>query len=211
MRFDDVRREYASAGFELDQLDPDPIEQFRRWYADAAASEPGEPNAMTLATAAPGGPPSARIVLLKGIDAGGFTFHTHYDSRKGRELAANPRAALVFHWPSRHRQVRIEGTAERTSPADSDAYFATRPPLARVSAAASPQSAPVADRAELERRIAEVLAAHPEGDVPRPEHWGGIRVVPDAIEFWQGQPNRLHDRARYERDGDGWRRTRLAP
>lgn len=211
MPFQEVRREYDAAGLDPARVHPDPIEQFRAWFEEAARSEAREPNAMTLATASAEGRPSARMVLLKHVDARGFTFHSNYASRKGRELDANPRAALVFWWPALHRQVRIEGRVERTPAEESDAYFATRPPLARVSAVASPQSEPLADREALERRVAEVLERSPEGDVPRPEYWGGYRLVPDALELWQGRPNRLHDRLRYERDGERWRIVRLAP
>lgn len=192
----------------LDEGDllPDPLAQFAAWFAEA----PGVREAMALATADQSGAPSLRMVLLKGFDERGFTFHTNYDSRKGRELAANPRAALLFYWRELGRQVRIEGTVEQTSRDDSEAYFRTRPPGARLSAWASPQSEPVANRAELETRVAEARARFAD-DPPLPESWGGLRVVPTAYEFWVHDDDRLHDRFRYERDGDGWRIQRLGP
>ena len=184
----------------------DPLAQFAAWYAEA----PGVRESMALATADASGAPSVRMVLLKGFDERGFVFHTNYAGRKGRELEANPRAALVFYWREPGRQVRIEGTVERTSREESEAYYRTRPPAARLSAWASPQSEPVADRAELEARVAEARARF-DDDPPLPEHWGGLRVVPTAYEFWIHDDNRLHDRFRYERDGEGWRIQRLGP
>ncbi|OLD69882.1 MAG: pyridoxamine 5'-phosphate oxidase [Ignavibacteria bacterium 13_1_40CM_2_61_4] len=169
---------------------------------------------MMLATASPDGHPSARMVLLRGFDARGFVFFTNFESRKGRELEANPRAALVFHWPHAHRQVRIEGAVERVSPPESDAYFDTRAVGSRLSAIASPQSQVVSDRAELERRVKDLVERHRRERVRicRPDYWGGYRVVPDAVEFWQAGRNRLHDRLRYlRREGGGWRIERLAP
>lgn len=188
------------------ELRPDPLDQFAAWFEEA----PGVREAMALATAAPSGAPSVRMVLLKGFDAAGFVFHTNYASRKGRELDANPQAALLFHWRELGRQVRIEGTVERTSRADSEAYYRTRPPGARLSAWASPQSEPVAGRADLEARV-EAARARFGDDPPLPEDWGGLRVVPTAYEFWLHDDDRLHDRFRYERDGDAWRIQRLAP
>ena len=187
-------------------LRPDPLAQFRAWFDEA----PGVREAMALATADSSGAPSLRMVLLKGFDAAGFVFHTNYGSRKGRELQANPQAALLFHWRELGRQVRIEGAVERTSREDSEAYYRTRPVGARLSAWASPQSRPVADRAELEMRVAETRAKFGD-DPPLPDEWGGIRVVPHAYEFWVHDDDRLHDRFRYERDGDGWRIQRLGP
>jgi pyridoxamine 5'-phosphate oxidase len=166
---------------------------------------------MTLATATPDGRPSARMVLLRGFDERGFCFYTNYESRKAAELAANPRAALVFWWAELERQVRIEGTVERTSRAESEAYFASRPPGSQLSAAASPQSRVIADRAVVERRVAELATAVPDGPVPLPDFWGGYRLAHEVVEFWQGRPNRLHDRLRYRRAGETWRIERLAP
>ncbi len=185
---------------------PDPLAQFQVWFDEA----PGVREAMALATADGSGAPSVRMVLLKGFDEDGFVFHTNYASRKGLELAANPQVALLFYWREPGRQVRIEGTAERTSREDSEAYYRTRAPAARRSAWASPQSRPVADRAELEARVAEAEAEFGD-DPPLPDEWGGIRVVPHAYEFWVHDDDRLHDRFRYERAGDGWRMQRLGP
>lgn len=192
----------------LDERDllPDPLEQFAVWFDEA----PGVRESMALATADASGAPSARMVLLKGFDERGFTFHTNYGSRKGRELDANPRAALLFYWRELGRQVRIEGVVERTSREDSEAYYLTRPAGARLSAWASPQSEPVADRAELEARVSEARARYGD-DPPLPEHWGGLRVLPDAYEFWVHDDDRLHDRFRYEREGGDWRIQRLGP
>ena len=188
------------------ELLPDPLAQFAAWFEEA----PGVREAMALATSDPSGAPSLRMVLLKGFDERGFTFHTNYGSRKGREVAANPRAALLFYWRELGRQVRIEGTVERTSREDSEEYYRTRPPGARLSAWASPQSEPVASRAELEERVEEARARFAD-DPPLPENWGGMRVVPTAYEFWVHDDDRLHDRFRYEPDGDGWRIQRLGP
>jgi pyridoxamine 5'-phosphate oxidase len=185
---------------------PDPLAQFAAWFEEA----PGVRESMALASADPSGAPSVRMVLLKGFDERGFVFHTNYGSRKGRELDANPQAALLFYWRELGRQVRIEGSIERTSREDSEAYYRTRPPGARLSAWASPQSDPVADRGELEARVEEARARFGD-DPPLPEHWGGLRVVPVAYEFWVHDDDRLHDRFRYERDGDAWRIQRLAP
>ena len=211
-----VRVDYADRPLGPEDLGPDPLAAFARWLEEALAVGGGtgrgyeEPNAMVLATATPDGRPSARIVLLRGLDERGFVWFTGYDSRKGEELAANPRAALVFHWPAVHRQVRVEGGVERTSPAESDAYFASRPRGSQVASAASPQSRPVAGREALEALVAAVAAANPDA-LLRPERWGGYRLVPDVVEFWQGRLNRLHDRVRFTREGDGWAVARLAP
>jgi pyridoxamine 5'-phosphate oxidase len=190
---------------------PDPIEQFRSWFEAAQRSAEVQPSAITLATAARDGKPSARIVLLKGVTDAGFSFFTNYDSRKGRELEENPHAALVCYWASLERQVRIEGTVTRVSPDESDAYFATRPFGSRLSTWVSPQSRVVADRTILDRRMEELRKQYQE-DVPRPSYWGGYVLAPSSIEFWQGRSDRLHDRILYTRGGDGrWRIERLAP
>ena len=192
-------------------LDPDPLRQFERWFDEAREGGVDVPEAMALATATAEGKPSVRMVLLKGADERGFAFYTNEESRKGEELEANPHAALLFHWQPLGRQVRIEGRIERIPAEEADAYFATRPLGSRLAAWASPQSRPLADRAELERLYAEAAARYPGEDVPRPPHWGGFRLVPDAYELWQHADNRLHDRVRYERDRDRWNRVRLAP
>ncbi len=192
-------------------MDADPFALFARWFAEAEASEPNDPNAMTLATATREGHPSARIVLLKEYDARGFVFYTNNESRKGGELAANPRAALLFHWKSALRQVRIEGPTERVSEAEADAYFASRPRLSRLGAWASEQSRPLADRALLESRVAEADARFPGEDIPRPPHWSGTRVRPEYFEFWQDMPFRLHDRLVFRRAGEAWETWRLFP
>jgi pyridoxamine 5'-phosphate oxidase len=184
----------------------DPLQQFRRWFGEA-----GEDNRMALATAAPDGSPSVRMVLLKGADEDGFVFFTGYGSRKGGELDANPRAALLFHWPELGRQVRVEGPVERVSAAESDAYFATRPRGAQLAAAASRQGRVLANRAQLDEAVAELAGEYEGRDVPRPEHWGGYRLHPELYELWQHREDRLHDRLRYVRSGDGWRLERLAP
>jgi pyridoxamine 5'-phosphate oxidase len=194
-----------------DDLDPDPLTQFRAWFAEAEAAGVPVPEAMALATATPDGRPSARMVLLKRADEAGFGFHTNYESRKGEELAANPRGALLFHWQPLGRQVRVEGAVEQASPAESEEYFRTRPVGSRLAAWASPQSRPLADRGELERLYEEARSRYGDEDVPLPPHWGGLRLVPDAYEFWQHGEDRLHDRVRYSREADGWRRERLAP
>jgi pyridoxamine 5'-phosphate oxidase len=188
----------------------DPLELFRVWWEEAHAASLVQPSAMTLATATPDGLPSARMVLLRGFDQCGFAFFTNYHSRKARELTANPSAALVLYWAELDRQVRVEGRVERVSPEESDGYFQTRARGSQLGAWASPQSEVIAGRDLLLRRMEELSARYPH-QVPRPPHWGGFRVVPAAIEFWQGQPNRLHDRLRYRRIEGGWLRERLAP
>jgi pyridoxamine 5'-phosphate oxidase len=205
-----LRREYMRAGLNESELELDPVAQFGRWLEDAVRAEVPLPNSMTLATATRSGRPAARAVLLKGFDARGFVFYTNYDSRKGRELADNPRAMLLFCWEELERQVRIEGAVERTAPAESDAYYASRPLGARLSALVSPQSEPVASRAELEAKLAAAAKRFGAGP-PRPANWGGFRVIPEWFEFWQGRQDRLHDRLCYARAGDGWRVGRLAP
>ena len=192
-------------------LDPDPLRQFGRWFDEARDAGVDVPESMALATSTPDGRPSVRMVLLKSADESGFGFHTNYESRKGGELDANPRAALLFYWQPQGRQVRIEGSVERVHPDESETYFRTRPLGSRLAAWASPQSRPLPDRGELERLYAEAAARFPGEDVPRPPHWGGFRLVPEAYEFWEHADNRLHDRIRYERDENGWRRERLAP
>lgn len=189
----------------------DPLEQFAEWLDEARAAGVAQPEAMTLATSTPEGLPSARMVLLKSCDERGFGFHTNLESRKGGELAANPYAALVFYWPELGRQVRIEGLVEPISAEDSETYFGTRPYGSQLAAWASPQSRPIASREELERRYEEARSAHPEGTVPLPPHWGGYRVKPEAIEFWQHGEHRLHDRFRFTRAREGWTAARLAP
>jgi len=195
-------------------LDADPMAQFARWFAEWRATGALEPTAMALATADLAGQPSVRMVLMKDHDARGFTFFTNAGSRKGRELAANPLAALLFHWPALDRQVRVEGPVKRVIEAESDAYFRTRALGSQLAAWASPQSAPIADRAALDARLVQAAArvSAPDESVPRPPHWGGFRVRPELFEFWQGRPERLHDRFQYRRAADGaWAIARLAP
>jgi pyridoxamine 5'-phosphate oxidase len=189
----------------------DPLEQLAHWYEHAVAAGLPEPEAMALATATPDGAPSVRFVLLKGIDARGVEFYTNYESRKGRELAANPRAALAILWKPLQRQVRVEGTVERLGEAESDAYFASRARGSRLGAWASRQSTEIPDREYLEGRLADAEREYPGDDVPRPPYWGGYVLRPDAIEFWEGRPNRLHDREQFTRAGGGWTSRRLSP
>jgi len=207
----DLRTDYKQASLDECDVARDPFVQFAQWFDAARASRVPEPNAMTLATADAAGRPAARIVLLKEVDPRGFLFYTNYDSRKGRELLARPAAALLFFWPELERQVRIEGTVEQVDGATADAYWRTRPRLSRIGAWASPQSAPLRNRAALEARFAEGERLFPGEDVDRPARWGGYRLVPGAFEFWQGRASRLHDRIVYERVGEGWRIGRLAP
>jgi pyridoxamine 5'-phosphate oxidase len=206
-----MRREYTREALAEADVDADPVVQFGRWFEQAEQGGLLEPHAMTLATATPDGRPSARMVLLRGFDQRGFCFYTNYQSRKGDELAANPRAALVFWWDKLERQVRIEGRVERTSRAESEDYFSSRPPGSQLSAAASPQSRVIDGRATLERRVTELATGQRDGQVPLPEFWGGYRLAHEVVEFWQGRPNRLHDRLRYRRAGSGWKLERLAP
>lgn len=205
-----LRQEYMRASLSEADVATDPLQQFQRWFDEALSAGLPTVNAMTLATVDAAGAPSARIVLLKGIDQSGFVFYTNYQSRKGRELAANPRASLVFHWIDLEREVRIDGRVEKVTAAESDEYFASRPLGSRHAAIASPQSETMASRAVLEARFAAAAADH--GETPaRPAHWGGYRVIPSQIEFWQGRPSRLHDRLLYTRSGDRWTLSRLAP
>lgn len=205
-----LRRNYAAHALDVRDVDVDPLRQFLRWFAEARQVEGGEPNAMTLATVSPQGAPSARVVLLKNVDDRGLVFYTNFESAKGRALAANPHAALVFFWGSLERQVRVEGVVERVSDDEADAYYASRPIESRLGAWASPQSDVVSSREALDARYADALARF--GDTPpRPPHWGGYRVVPSRVEFWQGRPGRMHDRVCYRREGDVWVIERLAP
>jgi pyridoxamine 5'-phosphate oxidase len=209
--FDRLRAELMAKGLHEDDLHTDPIVQASRWYAFAEEIGIHLPEAMTLATASTVGMPSARMVLLKGHDERGFVFFTNYDSRKGQELESNPNAALILYWKELDRQIRIEGRVEKVSAAESDAYFHSRPFASRVSASVSKQSSIVAGRHELEEQSRALAAKYPGEDIPRPPRWGGFRVVPTAIEIWQGRDNRLHDRFRYTRTAGEWRRDRLAP
>ncbi len=211
MNIADLRQEYMRASLDERDVAADPIVQFHKWFDEAVQAQTPLVNAMTLATTGPGGKPSARIVLLKGADEQGFVFYTDYDSRKGRELALHPHAALLFHWIELEREVRIEGRVEKTTEAEADAYFESRPLGSRHASHASMQSAVVPDRRFLETRFA--AAAREHGDHPlRPRRWGGYRVVPEALEFWQGRANRLHDRVLYTRVEHGrWRIERLSP
>lgn len=207
----ELRNEYARGSLDEHDVEPDPIRQFQLWFQQALDAQVPEPNAMTLATVDEQGQPSARIVLVKGADARGFVFFTNYESRKGHDLAINPRASLLFYWIELERQVRIEGTIEKTSAQESDAYFASRPLGSRIGAWASDQSREIAGRAVLEER--EQAFAERFGDnPPRPPQWGGYRVVPARMEFWQGRPSRLHDRIVYTRNADAsWQISRLSP
>jgi len=206
----DLRQEYMQAGLSEAGAHADPLVQFERWLNDALAAQLPLANAMTLATVSAAGAPDARIVLLKGVDGGGFVFYTNYGSRKGRQLARQPEACLVFLWTQLERQVRIDGRVEKVSATESDAYFASRPVGARLSARASAQSEIVPGREFLEKAAEKEKQMH--GDKPpRPAHWGGYRVIPSRIEFWQGRENRLHDRLLYSRNGDSWKIERLAP
>jgi pyridoxamine 5'-phosphate oxidase len=205
--------EYEGTPLDPADCDPDPFVEFRRWFQRAVDAQISTVNAMTLATVDERGRPAARIVLLKEVDDRGFVFFTNYDSRKGRDLAVHPFAALVVFWEPLHRQVRVEGAIEKVAPAASDAYFASRPRGSQIGAIASPQSRPIDSRQVLEHKVAEVERAVGAGDPTRPAYWGGYRLVPDMIELWQGQPSRLHDRVRYQRSsaGEPWQRDRLAP
>jgi len=205
-----LRRDYARESLSERDVAADPIAQFEKWFSQAQGAGSVEPNAMTLATSTPDGHPSARIVLLKGVDANGFVFFTDYRSRKGAELESNPHVSLCFWWGELQRQVRVTGTVARASREESDAYYRTRPHGSRIGAWASHQSAPLASREPLEREVARLEKLYPN-DVPLPPHWGGYRVTPETIEFWQGRPSRLHDRIVYTREGGAWKIGRLSP
>jgi pyridoxamine 5'-phosphate oxidase len=206
----DLRKNYSLGSLDIADVDPNPFRQFDKWFKQALDAQLPEPNTMTLATVDPRGRPSARIVLIKGVDERGFVFFTNYESRKGRELADNPHASLLFYWIELERQVRIEGTVVKTSDAESDTYFASRPVGSRIGAWASEQSKAIESRAVLEAREREFSAQYGDNP-PRPPHWGGYRLIPDAIEFWQGRPSRLHDRMFYTRSGTDWTIARLSP
>lgn len=211
MTLAELRQNYSMGGLSESEAGGDPFALFRMWFEQAMAAGVAEPNAFVLATADESGSPSARLVLLKALDDRGFTFFTNYDSRKGREMDANPRAAMVFPWHALERQVRIEGAVEKVTAAESDDYFANRPLGSRLGAWASAQSTLIPDREFLERRHAELMARYPDGNVPRPEHWGGYRVLPACIEFWQGRPSRLHDRILFTLRDGRWVKNRLSP
>ncbi len=208
----ELRKDYTLEGLNEDQVSPNPFKQFTVWFNQALSAQLPEPNAMTVATATPDGKPSARIVLLKDFDERGFVFYTNYLSHKGLELTNNPQAALVFWWAQLERQVRISGTVEQVSADESDKYFYSRPLNSRLGAWASEQSQAIASRNILEQRLQELQLKYENQDVPRPPHWGGWRVIPEEIEFWQGRPSRLHDRLRYTLvDSGNWQIERLSP
>ena len=211
MTISDLRRDYPGKPLLEDEAGADPLALFERWFEQVRASEV-DPTAMSLATATRDGRPSLRVVLLKGFDRRGFVFYTNYESRKARELMENSQASLLFYWPSYNRQVRIDGIVEKVSPDESTAYFQSRPLESRISVYASRQSTPIESRQALDDLYTAAAARFADGDVPRPEWWGGFRLVPDTFEFWQGRTQRLHDRLRYVQQADGgWLRDRLAP
>ena len=210
MKLADIRKDYKLASLDVSDVAASPFTQFDTWFAEALKAELPEPNAMTLATCDASGRPSARVVLIKGVDERGMVFFTNYQSHKGQDLAANNRAALLFFWPELERQIRIEGRVETISAADSDEYYQSRPPLSRIGAWASPQSQVLPSRTDLEARFAAFAAEHGDNP-PRPAHWGGYRVVPSFFEFWQGRRSRLHDRICYRLSDKEWKVERLAP
>lgn len=210
-RFSALRKEYAQKTLDIDAVDLDPLRQCERWIDEAAAREIAEPNAMVLATVSSSGAPSVRAVLLKGLDDRGLVFFSNGESRKGREMSANPMVALLFLWSGLERQIRVEGTVEQVAEAEADRYFASRPRGAQLSAHVSQQSAEVESRTILEARMAQLEREFDGKEIPRPAYWRGFRVVPTYFEFWQGRENRLHDRIAYSRDGERWVRKRLQP
>lgn len=207
----DLRLNYTQERLDESDVDSDPIKQFQQWFEQTVAAQLPEPNAMTLATATKDGVPSARIVLLKGVDERGFVFYTNYESHKGNELAENPKAALVFLWKQLERQVRIEGRVEKVAAEEADEYFQSRPIESRLGAWTSDQSRVIPNREALEQRFEELKQKYQNQEIPRPPHWGGYRVIPHLIEFWQGRPSRLHDRLCYRKKSDRWVIERLAP
>ncbi len=207
----DLRLNYTQAGLTETDINPDPLQQFQTWLAQAIAAELPEPNAMMLSTVSETGHPIARMVLLKGLDERGFTFYTNYTSAKGRQLTQHPWAALVFWWAQLERQVRVGGRVEKIPEAESDAYFQSRPRASQLGAWASPQSQTIGDRQDLEANLTRLEQQYADQPIPRPPHWGGFRVVPHLIEFWQGRPSRLHDRLEFQRQGKQWQMRRLAP
>ncbi len=206
-----IRKEYTLHGLDLSDIDSNPLTQFSQWFEEARQAEVPEPNAMHLTTVSAQGQPSGRIVLLKGLDETGFVFYTNYESHKGKNLAENPLASLTFFWAELERQVRIEGKVEKVSEEESTAYFHSRPHASQLGAWASPQSQTIESREVLENNFKELEEKYEEGKVPKPAHWGGFRLIPEQIEFWQGRPSRLHERILYQKEGGDWMINRLAP